>query len=299
MIKKPAIAILNPYIFGTCVMSQPSEEVLQKWRESAFYWEKHREIVQSMFAPITRAMIEETRITSNQSVLDVAAGTGEPSLSIAQKFGPAVSVVCTDPVAEMVIAARRESQRRGLTRVMFCRCVGERLPFASNLFDRTLCRLGAMFFPEPLSGLREMLRATCPGGRVTLAVWHSREANPMFHLVMDCLARYVYLPPEVPDAPGPFRFARPGVLANLLDQAGAEDVTEQLFKFFIEAPVSLDQFWTVRSEMSEIFRDKLTELTPEQLVEVAKEVKEVVRPFFPGGQMRFPAEVILVTGKKR
>jgi cyclopropane fatty-acyl-phospholipid synthase-like methyltransferase len=82
-------------------MSQPSSDVLRKWRASAFYWEKHREAVQSMFAPIIRAMIEEARITPNQSLLDVAAGTGEPSLSIAQEFGAAVSIVCTDPVAEM------------------------------------------------------------------------------------------------------------------------------------------------------------------------------------------------------
>jgi ubiquinone/menaquinone biosynthesis C-methylase UbiE len=144
---------------------------------------------------------------------------------------------------------------------MCCQCVDERLPFASNRFDRTLCRLGAMLFPEPLSGLREMLRVNRPGGRVTLAVWHSREANPMFHLVTDCLARYVYLPAEVPDTPGLFGFARRGVLANLLDHAGAEDVTERLLEFSIEATVSLDEFWTVRSEMSEMLRDKLAEVS--------------------------------------
>jgi ubiquinone/menaquinone biosynthesis C-methylase UbiE len=131
-------------------MSQPSEEALRKWRESAF-WEKHRAAVQSQFAPITRAMIEEAGIMTNQSVLDVAAGIGEPSLSIAQEFGAEVSIVCTDPVVEMVMAARRESQRRGLTSLMFCQCLSDRLPFDSSHFGRTACRLGAMFFPEPLS----------------------------------------------------------------------------------------------------------------------------------------------------
>jgi len=73
-----------------------------------------------MFAPITRVMIEDDRIGSNQFVLDVARGTGEPSLTIAQEFSPQVSVVSTDPVAEMVIAARQESRRRGLSNVNFC-----------------------------------------------------------------------------------------------------------------------------------------------------------------------------------
>src|SRR5688572_15649648 len=73
-----------------------------------------------------------------------------------------------------------------------------------------------------------------------------------------------------PKAPDPFRFARRRVLAGLLDQAGAEEVTERLLKFFIEAPVSLDQFWTIGSEMSEMLRDKVAEVAPKQLVQVAR-----------------------------
>jgi SAM-dependent methyltransferase len=280
-------------------MSHQSNQVLGKWGESAFYWEKHRETIQRMFAPITQAMIEDARIAPDQFVLDVASGTGEPSLTIAREFGPLVSIVSTDPVAEMVIAARRESRRRRLTNVTFCRCAGEQLPFESNRFDRTICRLGVMFLPDTRGGLQEILRVTRSEGRVTLAVWHNREANPIFHIVTDCLARYVPLPPEDPGAPDPFRFAGLGVLARLLRQAGAEEVTERLFQFSIEAPLSIDQFWTVRSEMSETLRDKLAQLTSEQLIQLSEEVKEAVRPFFAEDRMRFPAEVILVTGKER
>jgi ubiquinone/menaquinone biosynthesis C-methylase UbiE len=280
-------------------MSHQSNQVLGKWGESAFYWEKHRETIERMFAPITRAMLEDTRFEPNQLVLDVAGGTGEPSLTIAREFGALVSIVSTDPVAEMVMAARRESRRRGLTNVAFCQCAGERLPFESDRFDRTICRLGVMFFPDIKGGLQEILRVTRPEGRVTLAVWHSQETNPIFHIVTDCLARYIPSPREHPGAPDPFRFARLGVLASLLRQAGAEEVTERLFQFSIEAPLSIDQFWTVRSEMSETLRDKLAQLTSEQLIQVSEEVKEAVWPFFAEGDMRFPAEVILVTGKKR
>ena len=89
------------------------------------------------------------------------------------------------------------------------------------------------------------------------------------------------------------------MLASLLRQAGAEEVTERLFQFSMEAPLSIDQFWTVRSEMSETLRDKLAQLTSDQLIQVSEEVKEAVRPFFAEDRMRFPAEVILVAGKKR
>src|SRR5438876_3731299 len=94
-------------------MSHPqANNTLREWTESAPYWERHGATIRVIFAPITRALIEEAGIVSGQSVLDVAGGPGEPSLTIAEKVGPTGSVACTDAVAEMVEAAEREAHRR-------------------------------------------------------------------------------------------------------------------------------------------------------------------------------------------
>jgi len=70
-------------------MSQTSaEETLRIWREAAPYWERYAPTIRAMFAPVTGALIEEAGITRGQSVLDVAGGPGEPSLSIAEVSGP-------------------------------------------------------------------------------------------------------------------------------------------------------------------------------------------------------------------
>src|SRR5437016_3056085 len=61
---------------------QNNKDVLREWREAAPYWAKHADIVRSMFAPITRALIEAGGITEGQEVLDVAGGAGEPSITI-------------------------------------------------------------------------------------------------------------------------------------------------------------------------------------------------------------------------
>ena len=42
---------------------------------------------------------------------------------------------------------------------------GESLPVESGSFDAAVCRLGLMFFPDPLQGLREMHRALRAGRR--------------------------------------------------------------------------------------------------------------------------------------
>src|SRR4030095_10426766 len=132
-----------------------ADEVLREWRENAFYWQKHRDPIRTMFAPITQALIEDAGIVQGQSVLDVAGGSGEPSLTIAERVGPKGSVLCSDVVAEMVSGAQSEAQRVGLTNIEFRQCAADSLPFANDSFDVVVCRLGAMFFPDPLAGVRE------------------------------------------------------------------------------------------------------------------------------------------------
>ena len=63
-------------------------------------------------------------------------------------------------------------------------------------------------------------------------------------------------------------------------------------------PISLEEFWTMRSEISEILREKLKTVSNETRRQIADEVQEAVRPFFPDGQMRFPAQMIIVSGVK-
>jgi ubiquinone/menaquinone biosynthesis C-methylase UbiE len=207
--------------------------------------------------------------------------------------------MCTDAVAEMVAAAQSEAQRRGLTNVAFRRCAADSLPFEDNSFDAVVCRLGAMFFPEPLDALREMLRVTKPEGTIALAVWYKSQLNPFASLITDVLARQFGAgAPAGPNAPGAFRFAERGALAQILSAAGALDVRERVLKFEIAAPISPKQFWEMRSETSGTLREKLASLLPAQAALIAHEAQEAVREFFPNDQMRFPAQMIIVSGTK-
>ena len=141
-----------------------SNDTLREWSESAQYWEKHATTLRTIFAPVTSALIKEAGIVEGQKVLDVAAGPGEPSLTISEVVGPTGSVACTDAIGEMVRAAESEARRRGLTNISFHQCTADSLPFDSNSFDAVVSRLGVMFFPDPLAALREMLRVTKPDG---------------------------------------------------------------------------------------------------------------------------------------
>ena len=278
-------------------MTQPNDP-LQKWGETARYWTRHSDIITEMFAPVTEALIRDAGISEGHSVLDVAGGAGEPSLTIAGRVGPNGSVTCTDAIAEMVEAARAEATSRGLTNVEFRQCTAESLPFANESFDVVVSRLGAMFFPDPLAASKEMLRVTKPGGTIAFVVWHKSELNPFCYLVSDVLSRHVPAAPVDPDAPDAFRFAELGKLASILKQAGATEVTDRVLHFQVQAPIAAKEFWSIRSEISETLRSKLATLSEAENAQIAHEVHEAIRPFFPNDQMNFPAQMIIVTGRK-
>ena len=115
---------------------------------------------------------------------------------------------------------------------------------------------------------------------------------------MDVVSRYIESPPEDPEAPGAFRFAEPGKLAGMLTEGGATDVCEWLINFDLEAPITPKQFWEVRVELSDTLRAKVASLSREQLERVAREVEEAGRAFFTAGRMKFPGQVLIVTGRK-
>ena len=276
-----------------------AEEVLREWRENASYWQKHSDAIRTMFQPITQALIDDAGIVAGQSILDVAGGSGEPSLTISKRVGPTGSVICTDVVAEMVNLAQSEARQKGLTNIEFRQCAADALPFESDSFDVVVCRLGAMFFPDPLAALREMLRVAQSPGVIALAVWGKSELNPFFSLSTDALERQLGASgPADRDAPGAFRFAEPGDLARILQEAGAIEVRERLLEFQIVAPFTPKQFWEMRAETSGTLRAKLASLSQQQRDLVAQEVEKAAREFFSNNQMSLPAQVIIVIGRQ-
>lgn len=278
--------------------TENAEQVLAAWETSAQYWSKHQALIEKMYAPLTRALIEDAQIVAGQSVLDIGGGAGEPSLTIAAVVGPSGHVTFTDPTTGMVKAAQEEAERRGLANIEFHQSAAEKLPFADNSFDVAVGRLSPMFFTDVPGALREILRVVKPGGRLAFLVWADRELNPFFTVITEVLNQFVAAEPEAEDAPTAFRFARPGKLAQLLTEAGAQSVTERAMKFDTEAAIGISEFWEFRTEMSDTFRTKLAKLTPDEVSAARAAVLKAAAVYFENGSMEFPSEVLIISGRK-
>lgn len=276
---------------------QRDEDVIYRWSGSARFWEKHREIIRHMFARVTQALVEEAQIGSGQVVLDVATGPGEPALTLAALVGPQGKIFGVDPIPEMVAAARREASRLELRNVQFDVAFADHLPFPPDTFDAVVSRFGVMFFPSPLDAVREILRVLKSGQKLVLAVWHFAERNPFHFSMSRVVDRFVHSPLLEPDALDTFRFATPGKLREILIQSGVIAPTERLLQFTIHAPMSVEDFWALRLEMSKA-RDKISVLLPEQMTELKRQGLESISEFSTDRGISFSAEVLIVSGAK-
>jgi SAM-dependent methyltransferase len=278
-------------------MSQ-QDEVTSRSKSSAPFSEKHRDIIREMFGPVSEALIEDAGVTSGSSVLDVATGPGEPALRLAEVVGPAGEVVGADPAVGMIEAARRMASERSLKNVRFEVAGVDSLPFPDGHFDVVISRYGVMFFPSPINGIREMLRVLKPGRTIGLAVWHHLDNNPFHCCLSRIVDRFAPEPDLPPDAPDAFRFATPGKLRGIAEEAGARDVSERKFHFSIDAPLTVEEFWNLRCDMSERLRQRLAALSTEALTELKKQALHAFRSYEKGAGVSFPAEVLIVSGRK-
>jgi ubiquinone/menaquinone biosynthesis C-methylase UbiE len=275
---------------------QPDQDVVKRWTKSAPFWEKHRAIIRQMFAPVTHALVEDAQIASGHTILDIATGPGEPALSLAGVVGSEGKVCGIDPIPGMIEAARRAAAGLDAKNVQFDVAFADRLPFTAGTFDAVISRFGAMFFPAPADAVREIQRVLKPGRKFAFAVWHFAERNPFHYALSRVVDRHVPSPPPEPDALDAFRFATPGKLRNFLNEAGATEVSERLLRFNIQAPISAEDFWTIRMEMSDSLREKIAGLSSQQFAAVTHELVESLREYSTDKGMSFPAEALIVSG---
>jgi ubiquinone/menaquinone biosynthesis C-methylase UbiE len=116
-------------------------------------------------------------------ILDVAAASGEPSLSLAASL-PNAKIIATDLAESYLPLGRTLAEAAGLSdQVTFEAADGENLSqYADNSFDVVTCSLGLMFFPDEAKGLSEFYRVLKPNGILAVTVWG--EEVPFFSKAM-------------------------------------------------------------------------------------------------------------------
>jgi ubiquinone/menaquinone biosynthesis C-methylase UbiE len=282
------------------MMNQQLEEIRDKQKESwnrfSPGWKKWDSLTMDFLSPMGKAIIASIKPSGNDRVLDIAAGTGEPGLSIAEMLKGG-KVVITDLAEDMLAVARENAERRGINNIETMACDVCELPFDDNSFDAISCRFGFMFFPDMQLAANEMARVLKPGGRMATSVWDVPEKNFWVTALMGTINKNMELPQPPAGSPGMFRCAKPGLMKTIFQNAGFQNVREQEVSTRLNAG-NVDTYWNMMTEVGAPIVAALSKADDALRQKIKKEVFELVSEKYPDGKVAIDAGAIVISAEK-
>ena len=210
------------------------ETTRAQWDAAAEAWHRWGPTLARWLGPATETMLDMARVAAGDSVLDVAAGAGEQTITAARRVGPRGRVLATDisandpDVCTRGSAAGRARQRRNAV------MDGENLDVPDGSFDVVMSRVGLIYFPDQHRALTGMRRALKRSGRVAAIAYSTADKNRFFSIPVSIIRERAQLPPPFPGQPGPFSLGAPGIVEHAFARAG---FTDRLLVQAVPAPL--------------------------------------------------------------
>jgi SAM-dependent methyltransferase len=250
-----------------------------------------------MGKPVTDALVDYARPVPGMKILDLASGTGEPAITLAERVGPTGQVVALDLSADLLRIAEQRARQRGLENFTTEASDAHALPFPDNHFDLATSRFGVMFFRDVQTALGELGRVLRPGARACFLAW-GPFAQPYWQSMMGVVHRCIGGPLLAPDGPNPFRFSEPGSLSAELRNAGFHQVQEETRTVPWTWPGPADEVWEQARAVAVPFRPLLDRVPADEWPKIHAEVRAAVERYSEGENIAFGATVVLASGQK-
>ena len=238
-------------------------ETQAAWDEIAAGFDEYATPLTTSFA---EAALQRVDLRPGMRFLDVAAGSGALSLPAA-RLG--AEVVATDISPAMVELLEARARNEDLTTIEAHVMDGHALELEDDVFDVSASMNGVSLFPDMPRGLREMVRATKPGGRVVIVAFGPPTEVEFLTFFVEAMQAAVPdfdgLPMDPP--PLPFQVADPEKLRARFADAGLNDIRIDSDTWEMEFQ-SATHLWDVVVNSNPIAVSLIADLSPEQIAAV-------------------------------
>lgn len=244
--------------------------------------------VPALFQDWPSQVADAANVEAGHHILDVACGTGILARTVAERVGPAGSVVGLDVNEGMLAVAKRKAPQ-----IEWRQSIAEELPFDSNSFDAVVSQFGLMFFEDKRAAITEMVRVLRSGGWLAVAVWDSLQNTPGYAAMIALLQR-LFGQEAADGLRAPYSLGNIHELRSLFGQAGLSNVAIMTRPGVARFPSI--QSWVYTDIKGWVLADMLDESQFERLL---KEAEEVLAPFVTAeGAVSFNAPAHIVTFAK-
>ncbi|MEO7941423.1 MAG: class I SAM-dependent methyltransferase [Burkholderiaceae bacterium] len=269
-----------------------------QWDQAAAGWNAHTADIGAWLNLPTEAMCRMAGVSQGARVLDVAAGAGEQTLVIARMVGTRGRVLATDLSPAIVALARENLDSAGYGQVETRVADGEELGVAEGAFDAAVCRLGLMFFPDPLQGLRELHRALRHGGGACTMVFSRPDKNPCVTILMSTALKHAGLPAGDPFQPGGLlSLGQPGRMDALFRSAGFVDVATTAIDAVFHMR-SVDHYLAFIRHSASPIQGILGRLSPADAAAAWAEMRDRLDVYTTADGWLGPNELLLTAGRR-
>ena len=141
--------------------------VSNRWAEASARWN----------TAMTAALLSAAAITPDSVVLDLAAGSGDPALTIAERLIRGRVTALDNSLSGLLLASTHARQLDLGRKVNFVQGDAHAIPLLPSCVDRVTCRCGIMFFNDTGLVMSEVVRVLKPGGCAVFLVWGAFEQD--------------------------------------------------------------------------------------------------------------------------
>jgi ubiquinone/menaquinone biosynthesis C-methylase UbiE len=245
------------------------------------------------------AFLTQARNTGWQ-VLDVACGTGYPTIELARFLGQDCDVAGLDPWEAAIRRARDKARDEWLTNVTFVAAGITHNNLPDGVFDTITCNLGLPSFADRLAALGGIARLLHPGGHLLLTTplqTAMREFLDTYYLTLrdlkltdyqNALRRVVESRPTVASA------------TALIESAGftvERAVTDQFVMRFPDTRAFLTSI-VVQTTFMRAWRSIISDMTVRRLVFNEVERRLTARATANGGELQMTVPMVCLVARR-
>jgi ubiquinone/menaquinone biosynthesis C-methylase UbiE len=249
-------------------------------------------VARELVAPLGPILVEAAGVGPGDSVLDIAAGSGNASLPAAL---PGAVVIASDLPPALLETGRPRAAAAGAT-IDWVEADAEALPFADGEFDAVISAIGIMFAPHHQAAADELVRVCRPGGSIGLISW-----TPGGFIGEMFVTMRPYAPPPPPGAqPAPLWGGEDHVRELLGDRVTDVDARVQtlVVDHFAQPEEFREYFKRNYGPTIALYRSLADD--PERAAALDRDLDDLARRYGIGdGNARMEWEYLLLTARKR
>ncbi len=245
-------------------------------------------------------------INPNDTVLDLACGTGAVSKEVVKAMGnnnsPRKSIrkgmLIGIDISRSALSIAKATTAPHSAKPLFIEMDAENLAFRKSFFTKILCQFGLTFFPNTPHVLKELKGLLAKDGKLFISVHGIAENVPYFSCIMNSLLKYI------PDArpkgsPTVHTFGDPVDLHKTLNDAGFSSISIKKHIFYYQAG-TFEQYWLdFMSSTANSIRPLIESKGTDIIFSIKKDAKETAARYSDSkGIINFPWDVLIATAKK-